>query len=126
MVLATLWEEWTDKVTGEVWKTFTIVTTEGNELLGAIHNNPKLEGPRMPVVIDGDDISKWLELPDNADNHLELLPLCRPLESEALMAQSVRPLRGKSAVGNIPEATDRFEYAELEDDADLQAVLTAK
>lgn len=124
LVLATLWEEWTDKSTGEIWKTFTIVTTEGNELLAGIHNNPKLSGPRMPVILEDDDIPKWLGTPEADDNHLELLPLCKPLRSEELLAYPVRPLRGKNAVGNVPEAIERFEYEELVEDKELMKVLS--
>ena len=51
MPLAGLWSEWTDEETGEVLNTFSIVTTKGNKLLAKIHNNPKIEGPRMPVIL---------------------------------------------------------------------------
>lgn len=50
--LAALWEECKDPATGVALHTFSIVTTEANDLLRRIHNNPKLEGPRMPVNPD--------------------------------------------------------------------------
>ena len=45
MIFAGLWSEWADRETGELWTTFSIVTTAGNPLLARIHNNPKLNGP---------------------------------------------------------------------------------
>ena len=43
MNLAGMHDEWVDKETGELIKSFTIVTTPGNELMSKIHNNPKLK-----------------------------------------------------------------------------------
>ena len=40
---------------------FTIVTTEGNELLKKIHNNPKLKGPRMPLILSDETADHWLK-----------------------------------------------------------------
>ncbi|MGM1056565.1 MAG: SOS response-associated peptidase family protein [Bacteroidota bacterium] len=51
LALAGLWREWTDKKTGEPLNTFSIVTTKGNKMLAKIHKNPKLEGPRMPLIL---------------------------------------------------------------------------
>ncbi len=123
MMMAVLWEEWTDKSTGEVWKTFSIVTTEGNELMSAIHNNPKLTEPRMPVILEGDAINVWLETPESSDNHLALLPLCKPLPTDLLKAHSVGPLRGKLALGDVPEVVEEINYEELVNDEVLQSVL---
>ena len=41
---AGLWDEWVDRATGELHPTFTIITTEPNELMAGIHN-------RMPVIL---------------------------------------------------------------------------
>lgn len=51
MIFAGLWNDWTDKATGEIINTFSIVTTPGNPMMAKIHNNPKLEGPRMPLIL---------------------------------------------------------------------------
>ena len=60
MPLAGLWNEWTDQETGEILNTFSIVTTRGNKMLSIIHNNPKLEGPRMPLILPQELEDKWL------------------------------------------------------------------
>lgn len=41
---AGLWDEWLDRATGELHPTFTIITTEPNELMARIHN-------RVPVML---------------------------------------------------------------------------
>lgn len=43
---AGLYNTWVDKETGEIVKTYTIITTAANELMSRIHNTKK----RMPVI----------------------------------------------------------------------------
>jgi len=54
---AGLYSHWVDKNTGELKKTYTILTTEASPLLAEIHNNKK----RMPVVLKQGDETKWLQ-----------------------------------------------------------------
>jgi len=54
---AGLYSEWTDTITGEIKKTYTIVTTEANPLMAEIHNIKK----RMPIILKPKDEIKWLE-----------------------------------------------------------------
>ncbi len=124
LIMAVLWSEWVDKQSGELLKTFSIVTTAGNELMSVIHNNPKKKDARMPVILEGEEINDWLGTPASDDNHLTLIPLCKPLQKDALEAHAVRTLRGKNAVGNVPTATEAFEYPELVFDTELMEVLT--
>ncbi|WP_235915000.1 SOS response-associated peptidase [Flagellimonas ochracea] len=108
--LAGLWNEWTDPETGEVLNTFSIVTTEGNPMMAKIHNNPKLIGPRMPVILPDELEDKWLiEVKDELDIK-ELEELLKPFPESEIKAHTVGKLRGKYAVGNQQEATDYFEY----------------
>jgi len=53
---AGLWSRWSDPSTGLSRNTYTILTTEANELLSRIHNS-KL---RMPIVIDRACEPDWL------------------------------------------------------------------
>ena len=48
-----LWESWTDKETGEVIDSATLITTEANEYLSQIHH-------RMPLVLEPDGGARWL------------------------------------------------------------------
>jgi putative SOS response-associated peptidase YedK len=54
--LAGLWNEWINQQTGEVVKTYTILTTEANELMSTIHNTKK----RMPVLVSQANEMDWL------------------------------------------------------------------
>jgi putative SOS response-associated peptidase YedK len=61
MALAGLWEEWVDRESGEIIHSTTIVTTHGNALMQKIHNNPKADGPRMPVILPRENkTTGWL------------------------------------------------------------------
>ena len=114
MCVAGLWSEWLDKETGEYLNTFSIVTTRGNRLLTKIHNNPKLEGPRMPLILPDPIVEKWLMNVENDLDKEELKQLILPFPDNELKAHPVRKLRGKDAVGNNPNAPIKFEYEELD------------
>ncbi len=51
---AGLWEEWLDKETSEMLETFTIITTEANNVLKPVHD-------RMPVIIKAENYDEWLD-----------------------------------------------------------------
>ena len=59
LALAGLWAGRRDPVSGEVARTFTIVTSAPNAFMAPIHD-------RMPVVIPRDDWARWLD-PSTAD-----------------------------------------------------------
>ncbi len=117
LTLAGLWSEWTDKEDGSRWNTFSIVTTEGNPLMDKIHNNPKLEGPRMPLILPQELEDGWItpyeeDLWENGQKKA-IQELIQPFPAEELEAHTVDRLRGKEYPGNIPEISDPVEYAEL-------------
>lgn len=113
MALACLWSEWIDKSTGEVLTTFSIVTTHANPMMAKIHNNPTLPEPRMPVILPEDMEDDWLKPCHEDTDKAMLLDLVHPFPQEELTAFTVRRLRGKEAVGNVPEAVEPFLYDEL-------------
>lgn len=51
--LAGLWEDWTDKQTGESLQTATLLTTAANDFMRPLHH-------RMPVVLGADSAGEWL------------------------------------------------------------------
>lgn len=83
--LAGLWERWAPKE-GEALETFTIVTTDPNELMEKIHN-------RMPVIVQKKDYDRWLDPGDPARPPVDLL---RPFAAEKMEAW---PVSGR--VGNV-------------------------
>jgi len=82
---AGLWEHWRPKH-GEALESFTILTTEANELLASIHD-------RMPVILEPRDYARWME-----PATVERLPvdLMRPFPAEKLAAWPV-----SDRVGNV-------------------------
>ncbi|HZC21793.1 MAG TPA: SOS response-associated peptidase [Candidatus Binatia bacterium] len=84
--LAGLWDKWTDKANGNSLATFTVVTTDPNELMQKIHT-------RMPVILKPSDYDRWLEPGDPNRLPVDLL---RPYPTEEMIAWRV----GK-AVGNV-------------------------
>lgn len=115
MALAGLWDEWVDKGSGLVRRTYTIVTTRANPLMARIHNNPKAsEGPRMPLILPKAMEHDWLTpIHDQADREL-IESLTQPYAESELESFTVRRLTGKEAVGNTPEALQPHRYPELE------------
>ena len=102
--LGCLWGTWTDKESGEVHKTFSICTTDANELMSYVHNNKQ----RMPVVIPRADRKKWLESEDRE----EISHLTSPLQDGLLEA---RPLSRE--VSRVKVNDDRKELLEPVGDA---------
>lgn len=114
MIFAGLWNDWTDKSTEEILNTFSIVTTSANPMMAKIHNNPKLEGPRMPVILEEEYADEWLK-PINTDSDKQLIQaLIQPYSQDKMDSYTVGALRGKAALGNIPEVTNKVHYKELD------------
>ena len=51
--LAAIWENWTDKETGESLQTTSLITTEANEFMAPLHH-------RMPVILEASTATEWL------------------------------------------------------------------
>jgi len=98
--LAGLWEPWTNPDTGEIIKTFTIITCEANELLAKIHNTKK----RMPVILTSQNEKKWLEGKAELESY----------KGHDLKAHTVSKLiTARGVERNVPEAIKPFTYKEL-------------
>ena len=123
MTVAVIWDEWTDVDSGEIKQTFSVVTVDGNELLSTIHNNPKLDGPRMPLILSDEQADTWLGLGDEEHTKDKILGICMPFRGK-LQAIPVRKIRGKEAVGNVPQAIERFDYPELALVPELESIIT--
>jgi len=115
LVFGGLWSQWVDQLTGEIVKTTTIVTTEGNPLMKKIHNNPKLHGARMPLILTPINYSTWL----NATSKQEIQQLILPFDVNELEAFTVQKIIGKDALLDGPECIKFKEYPELSVSKDL-------
>jgi len=71
---AGLWDRW-KRFDGKEVISFTIITTEPNELSAPIHN-------RMPVILKPEDEDSWLD-PANQENE-KLVSMLRPYEGDDL------------------------------------------
>lgn len=109
LLMAGLWDQWDDEF-GRTLFSVSIVTTRGNALMAKIHNNPKLSGPRMPVILPKGEEHTWL---NTQYGEPDLAPVFEPYPAEALQAHPVATLRGKNAIGNCPEAQQLQPYPEL-------------
>jgi putative SOS response-associated peptidase YedK len=83
--LVGLWERWQPKE-GPPLETFTIVTTDPNELMQPIHH-------RMPVILEPRDYQRWFDPGDPAQPPTDLL---RPFPAEKMVAWPV-----SDRVGNV-------------------------
>ncbi|MBA6151410.1 SOS response-associated peptidase [Gelidibacter maritimus] len=113
MILAGLYNEWHNPGTGGKLLSFSIVTTTGNAMMGKIHNNPKLEGPRMPVILPDELADKWLVDYNDALDQQSIEELIKEYPATELTAFTVNKLRGKHSTGNTEEASQPHNYAEL-------------
>ena len=89
MAIASLWDQWTDKSTGEIVVSFTMLTVNANDhpVMRQFH---KPEDEKRSVVVLNDPL-QWLD--QDLDDPIQLLhpPKCR-------LISSVRPLRGSSDI----------------------------
>jgi putative SOS response-associated peptidase YedK len=83
LALAGLWDGWHDDDTGEIRRTFTIVTSVPNSLMRPIHN-------RMPVVVPHEAWERWLD--PALSQPAQLQGLLQPLEEDHLGAYEVSRL----------------------------------
>jgi putative SOS response-associated peptidase YedK len=81
---AGLWERWRPKE-GEPLETFTILTTDPNELAQAVHD-------RMPVILGRNDYERWLQ----AEAERPPVDLLRPFPAEKMRSWTV-----SDRVGNV-------------------------
>lgn len=92
---AGLWSQWKDKLSGEVYKSFTIMTTRANEVVGKVHD-PKF---RMPVILEQGQESLWLSKDISAS---ELISICEPYPDDLMRSYRVSTDVNTAAIKSIP------------------------
>ena len=80
--LAGLWDVWR-KPDGKRVESFTIITTEPNELVLPIHN-------RMPVILRPEDEEQWLDV--SRTSFAKAQSLLKPYPEELMDAHDVSPI----------------------------------
>jgi putative SOS response-associated peptidase YedK len=100
---AGLWDEWIETRTGETVNTFSIVTTDANEIMAVIHNSKK----RMPVILDRSTEFKWIDL---SISHTEAMDLLKPCPSEVLKAHTISNLvNDRTSDRNTPDVIKPYD-----------------
>jgi putative SOS response-associated peptidase YedK len=103
--IAGIYDYWIASDTGETFSTFSIVTTEANDLMAHIHNS----GKRMPVILSKDSEKKWIDISISQTNAMNLL---LPCPSEILKAHTIGPLiNSRSSNRNTPELIQPYNYS---------------
>ncbi len=75
---AGLWGAWKNPATMEWLQSFTILTTDPNELVGTVHG-------RMPVILEAKDYGRWLARGSGEQLPLDLL---RPFGAEGMVKEA--------------------------------------
>lgn len=95
-------------------ETFSIVTTKPTEFLAGIHNNPKRNESRMPLILNIEDILTWLD-----GEEKEVRELIKPNLDIELVAHPTNKLSGARYLGNVPEILEPHHYSELDEQKNL-------
>ena len=95
---------------GRLLRTYTIVTTEPNDVLRPIHN-------RMPVMLTNDDARRWLAV----DQISHALSLLKPYPADAMEGYDVPPLVNDPR-NDSPECVGPVEGLNT-DDGTIQGLL---
>jgi putative SOS response-associated peptidase YedK len=105
--LAGIWENWKNPSTGELVRSFAVITTRANPLLEKIHNTKK----RMPVILPREKERQWLQ--DDADKDT-IKSLLEPFDETEMEAYPVSNMINKLGFNTThPEVLERQEYADL-------------
>ncbi len=105
--MAGIWQEWVDKITGEIFKTFSILTKPANKLMAEIHNTKK----RMPVILPIEVEKTWINSNLNVEQMKEILNENYTLNLEARTISKTITAKGINT--NVPEISNPFYYQEL-------------
>ncbi|MBT3241583.1 MAG: SOS response-associated peptidase [Bacteroidetes bacterium] len=103
--IAGIFDEWTNRESGEIVRSFSVLTTKANPLLEKIHNRKK----RMPVILRPDLEKSWIgreihpaDLKNqNIEHEMEAWPVSRLITS-------------REKERNSEEVIKRYHYPELE------------
>ena len=105
---AGIWDEWINEQTGEILRSFSIITCEANHLIARIHNTKK----RMPVILEKVNEDKWLELETEISLRKGLL---KPFDPSKMKAYTIsRLITDRNRNSNVPEVLEPYSYPELQ------------
>ena len=104
MALAGLYDNWTDRETGELVQTCTVITMAANPLMEKIHNSRK----RMPVILQEEVEKAWIDPELSPDDAVKQL---RPVDEDKMQFHTISKLISKRGVDkNLPELVEPYHY----------------
>ncbi|WP_019987347.1 SOS response-associated peptidase [Rudanella lutea] len=106
--VAGLWDEWADPESGELVATYTLLTTDANPLLAAIHNTKQ----RMPCLLTPEAEQAWLHESLDEKQTLELLATAYPASRMHSHSISKR-ITSRTETSDVPEVLEPANYPEL-------------
>ncbi len=112
--MAGLYENWTNRETGEILPTFSIITTVANPLMETIHNRKK----RMPVILPQEAEWDWLKPGSGQASLLKPYP---DHEMEAWPVSGLITSRKENK--NLPNVLEPFDYPELTGSGPVQGTI---
>ena len=105
--LGGIYDKWVDKETGENFNTFSIITTEANPMMAAIHNS-KL---RMPLILDRTVEQAWLKENNTKE---DLINYMQPFDENKMAFNTISKLiTSRKENTNVEKVLEPFEYHEL-------------
>ena len=106
-LLGSVFDTWVDKSTGELYDTFSIVTTPANPLMEMIHNAKK----RMPLILDVEAADKWINPLSTTE---DIKSIILPYNEGNMKAHTISKVVGNSKEDrNYPEIIQQVNYPEL-------------
>ena len=106
--VAGLWDEWADPETGELVRTYTLLTGEANPLLAAIHNTKE----RMPCLLTREAEQLWLNTELTETDALTLLAEQYP--ASHMRSYSIGKLiTSRTESSDVPAVLEPADYSEL-------------
>lgn len=104
---AGIWDEWVNKNSGEILRSFSILTCEANSLTSRIHNTKK----RMPLILEQPSENKWFDFAVRRNN---LGNIMKPYDAEKMDAFTIsRLITSRDKDPDVPEVISPFKYPEL-------------
>ena len=105
--LGGIYDKWVDKETGEIFNTFSIITTKANPMMATIHNS-KL---RMPLILDRMVEQEWLKENNTKE---ELINYMKSFDETKMTFNTISKLiTSRKENTNVEKVLEPFEYQEL-------------
>jgi putative SOS response-associated peptidase YedK len=103
--MAGIYATWTDKSTGEIFDSFSILTKEADAFMANIHNSKK----RMPVILPESEEKNWLN-PDLTNT--EIKSFFRDFDLSLTAHTVSHLLTSRTQNSDVPEVQEAFLYPE--------------